>query len=101
MMINLKSARELKPKNLNREKLSILSGKLSNLNSRNQSNTKHVKTNKIIKEIKENERGKRLKKIILNLNNENQVDNNKILLKAEKIMINNLKKYNVLVDFLN
>ena len=101
MMINLKSARELKPKNLNREKLSILSGKLSNLNSRNQSNTKHVKTNKIIKEIKENERGKRLKKIILNLNNENQVDNNKILLKAEKIMINNLKKYNVSVEFLN
>ncbi len=101
MMMNLKSARELKPKNLNKEKLSILSGKISNLNSRNQSNTKYVKTNKIIKEINENEKGKKLKKIILNLNNENLVDNNKILIEAKKLMIHNLKKYNVSIEFIN
>ena len=43
-MLNLKSARELKPKNLNNEKISLISSKISSLNSRNQSNRKYGKT---------------------------------------------------------
>ena len=48
MIVNLKSAREIKPK-LNKGKMILNSAKISSLNSRNQSNTKYSKTNKIIK----------------------------------------------------
>ena len=44
MIGNLLSARELKPKNLNKELISLITSKLSNFNSRNQSNRKNGKT---------------------------------------------------------
>ena len=46
MMVNLKSARELKPKNLNKEGLSLHSGKIKNHNSRNKVSLKFQYTNK-------------------------------------------------------
>ena len=49
-MSNLKSAREIKLRNFVKDKLSLYSAKVSNLNSRNQSNAKCTKTNKIIKQ---------------------------------------------------
>ena len=49
MIVDLKSAREMKPKNLNKGKIILNSAKLTSLNSRNQSNTKYTKTTKIIK----------------------------------------------------
>ena len=95
-MLNLKSARELKPKNLNNEKISLISSKISSLNSRNQSNRKYGKTNKIIKKINTKE------KTLKTINKENNLEeDNKIILKAEKKMISNLKKYNVSNDSYN
>ena len=49
MIFDLKSDREMKPKNLNKGKIILNSAKLTLLNSRNQSNTKYIKTTKIIK----------------------------------------------------
>ena len=98
MIVNLKSAREIKPK-LNKGKMILNSAKISSLNSRNQSNTKYSKTNKIIKSNSSKEKIKKTKKAILNNNNKNNNKSHlKILLKAEKKMILNLKKYNVTID---
>ena len=36
MMVNLKLTREIKPKNFNNEKISLIITKISSLNSRNQ-----------------------------------------------------------------
>ena len=44
MIVNLKSAREMKPNNLNKGKILLNSAKLTSLNSRNQSNTKYTKS---------------------------------------------------------
>ena len=46
MMVNLKSARELKPKNLNKEGLPLHSAKMNNHNSRNKVSLKFQYTNK-------------------------------------------------------
>ena len=101
MIVNLKSAREIKPK-LNKGKMILNSAKISSLNSRNQSNTKYSKTNKIIKSNSSKEKIKKTKKAILNNNNKNNNKSHlKILLKAEKKMILNLKKYNVTIDSYN
>ena len=45
----MKSARETKLRNFVKDKLSLYSARVSNMNSRNQSNAKCTKTNKIIK----------------------------------------------------
>ena len=100
-MVNLKSAREIKPKNLNNEKISLISSKISSLNSRNQSNTKYIKINKIIKQINSKEKIKKQQKQIININNINIKDDNKIILKAERKMINNLRKYNISIESYN
>ena len=104
MIGNLLSARELKPKNLNKELISLITSKLSNFNSRNQSNRKKGKTNQIINQNISKEKFKKSKKkIIENINLDNNVKENKnnILLKAEKKMIKNLKKYNITEDKYN
>ena len=104
MFGNLLSARELKPKNLNKELISLITSKLSNFNSRNQSNRKNGKTNQIINQNISKEKFKKSKKkIIENINLDNNVKENKnnILLKAEKKMIKNLKKYNITEDKYN
>ena len=102
-MVNLKSAREIKPKTLNNEKITLISTKISSINSRNQSNTKYVKTNKMIKQIniKEKEKIKKQTKQIINTNNINIKYDNKIILKAERKMVNNLKKYNISIESYN
>jgi hypothetical protein len=103
MMVNLKSAREIKPKTLNNEKITLISTKISSINSRNQSNTKYVKTNKMIKQIniKEKEKIKKQTKQIINTNNINIKYDNKIILKAERKMVNNLRKYNISIESYN
>ena len=99
MIVNLKSAREIKPK-LNKGKMILNSAKISSLNSRNQSNTKYSKTNKIIKSNSSKEKIKKTKKTILNnINNKKSLSN--LLFKAEKKMLLNLKKYNVTNDSYN
>ena len=102
-MVNLKSAREIKPKTLNNEKITLISTKISSINSRNQSNTKYVKTNKMIKQIniKEKEKIKKQTKQIINTNNINIKYDNKIILKAERKMVNNLRKYNISIESYN
>ncbi len=60
-MVNLKLTREIKPKNFNNEKISLIITKISSLNSRNESNTKYIKTNKIIKQINTKEKIKKQK----------------------------------------
>ena len=62
MIGNLLSARELKPKNLNKELISLITSKLSNFNSRNQSNRKNGKTNQIINQNISKEKFKKSKK---------------------------------------
>ena len=101
MIVNLKSPRDIKPK-LKKGKMILNSAKISSLNSRNQSNGKYSKTNKIIKSNSSKEKIKKTKKAILNNNNKNNNKSHlKILLKAEKKMILNLKKYNVTIDSYN
>ena len=101
MIVNLKSPRDIKPK-LKKGKMILNSAKISSLNSRNQSNAKYSKTNKIIKSNSSKEKIKKTKKAILNNNNKNNNKSHlKILLKAEKKMILNLKKYNVTIDSYN
>ena len=99
MIVNLKSPRDIKPK-LKKGKMILNSAKISSLNSRNQSNGKYSKTNKIIKSNSSKEKIKKTKKTILNnINNKKSLSN--LLLKAEKKMILNLKKYNVTNDSYN
>ena len=99
MIVNLKSPRDIKPK-LKKGKMILNSAKISSLNSRNQSNTKYSKTNKIIKSNSSKEKIKKTKKTILNnINNKKSLSN--LLLKTEKKMILNLKKYNVTNDSYN
>ncbi len=99
MIVNLKSPRDIKPK-LKKGKMILNSAKISSLNSRNQSNAKYSKTNKIIKSNSSKEKIKKTKKTILNnINNKKSLSN--LLLKAEKKMILNLKKYNVTNDSYN
>ena len=99
MIVNLKSPRDIKPK-LKKGKMILNSAKISSLNSRNQSNGKYSKTNKIIKSNSSKEKIKKTKKTILNnINNKKSLSN--LLLKTEKKMILNLKKYNVTNDSYN
>ena len=99
MIVNLKSPRDIKPK-LKKGKMILNSAKISSLNSRNQSNGKYSKTNKIIKSNSSKEKIKKTKKTLLNnINNKKSLSN--LLLKAEKKMILNLKKYNVTNDSYN
>ena len=79
----MKSARETKLRNFVKDKLSLYSARVSNMNSRNQSNAKCTKTNKIIKHT-------------LNVNNSNSksASNNKSLNTLEKYMHRYLRKYN-------
>ena len=95
MMVNLKSARELKPKNLNKEGLPLHSEKMKNHNSRNKVSLKFQYTNKqmILYNSKEKEKIERKKLKQKNLS--------QILLKFKKKMISNLKKYNVNEDMYN
>ena len=94
MMVNLKSARELKPKNLNKEGLPLHSSKIKNHNSRNKVSLKFQYTNKQMilcnSKEKENERKKIKQKYLT-----------QIMLKFKKKMISNLKKYNVNEDMYN
>ena len=94
MMVNLKSARELKPKNLNKEGLPLHSAKMNNHNSRNKVSLKFQYTNKqmILYNSKEKENGRKKLK---------QKNLSQILLKFKKKMISNLKKYNVNEDMYN
>ena len=100
MIVDLKSAREMKPKNLNKGKIILNSAKLTSLNSRNQSNTKYTKTTKIIKSNNSKEKIKKTKKTIIN-NKNSKISQKKILLNAEKKMISNLKKYNMTIESYN
>lgn len=77
----MKSARETKLRNFVKDKLSLYSARVSNMNSRNQSNAKCTKTNKIIKHT-------------LNANNNNSKAKNKSLNAVEKYMHRYLRKYN-------
>ena len=79
----MKSARETKLRNFVKDKLSLYSARVSNMNSRNQSNAKCTKTNKIIKHT-------------LNVNNSNSksASKNKSLNTLEKYMHRYLRKYN-------
>ena len=94
MMVNLKSARELKPKNLNKEGLSLHSGKIKNHNSRNKVSLKFQYTNKQM--ILCNSKEKQIERKKLKQKNLPQ-----IILKLKKKMISNLRKYNVNEDMYN
>ena len=100
MIVNLKSAREMKPNILNKGKMILNSAKMTSLNSRNQSNTKYTKTTKIIKSNNSKEKIKKTKKTIVN-NKNSKISQKKILLNAEKEMISNLKKYNMTIETYN
>ena len=100
MIVNLKSTREMKPNNLNKGKILLNSAKLTSLNSRNQSNTKYTKTTKIIKSNNSKEKINKTKKTIVN-NKNLKISQKKILLKAEKKMFSNLKKYNMTIESYN
>ena len=100
MIVNLKSAREMKPNILNKGKMILNSAKMTLLNSRNQSNTKYTKTTKIIKSNNSKEKIKKTKKTIVN-NKNSKISQKKILLIAEREMISNLKKYNMTIETYN
>ena len=85
-MVNLKSARELKPKNLIKETLPLNSGRTINQNSRNKVSLKYQSSNKQL--MSNNSKDKKIFK-----QNTNTKIN--IILKAEKKMIFNLRKYSV------
>ena len=112
-MSNLKSAREIKLRNFVKDKLSLYSAKVSNLNSRNQSNAKCTKTNKIIKQniiTNMNTNQKEKEKNYINCNTKNlsrgKSKKNKknfplLLLQLKKKMSTNLLKYNSTEDSYN
>ena len=85
-MVNLKSARELKPKNLIKETLPLNSGRTINQNSRNKVSLKYQSSNKQL--MSNNSKDKKIFK-------QNTNTKTNIILKAEKKMIFNLRKYSV------
>ena len=93
MLVNLKSTRELKPKNLIKDNLQIHNSKIGNHNSRNKIPLKIQSSNKQIIKANSKEKDKKVLK--------QKIITNQILLKLKKKMISNLKKYNVNVDIYN
>ena len=94
MIVNLKSARELKPKNnINKETIILENGKRLYNNSRNKNLIKFQSLTKQIIKNKSKEKDKQL--------NKHSLLNNKVILILKKKMILNLKKYNVTEDKYN
>ena len=93
MLVNLKSARELKPKNLIKDNLQFHNTKFGNYNSRNKVSLKIQSSNKQLIKANSKEKDKKVLK--------QKIITSQILLKLKKKMISNLKKYNMTIETYN